>query len=108
MDYFDFFCDHAVHEVVKTAKGTIVMIDVCDTFDCGWEGAYAIFDEEAFRDWWDDYGDEDGIAGTPYTFENIKDWGEEANAFHGWTVVSSHHRKPEVAERNLHKFVAKL
>ena len=72
MDYFDFFCDHAVHEVVKTAKGTIVMIDVCDTFDCGWEGAYAIFDEEAFRDWWDDYGDEDGIAGTPYTFENIK------------------------------------
>lgn len=108
MDYFGFYCDHFVHEIVKTGSGNIVMIDVCETPDCGWEGAYAIFDEEAFRDWWDDYGNEDGIAGTPYTFENIKDWGEEADAFYGWMVVSNRHRKPETAERNLRKFVAKL
>lgn len=101
-------CEHWMHEVVKTDKGTIILLDVANTFDCGWEGAYAIFDKETFRNWWDDYGNEDGIAGTPYTFEDIQDWGEEADAFHGWTVVSNHHRKPEAAEKKLRKYIAAL
>ena len=97
-------CDHVVHEIIKTPSGRIVIIDVCDTPDCGWEGAYAIFDEEAFRDWW---FDEDPNF-RPYTFEDICECGEEADAFYGWTVVSNRHRKPEVAERNLRRFLKTL
>lgn len=102
------FCDHYIHEVVITPKNQIVLIDVSDTPDCGWEGAYAIFDEEEFRDWWEDdnYGD-DGLP-TPYTIDDIMAWGEDANAFYGWTVVSNHHRTPEAAEKKLRKYVATL
>ena len=99
------FCDHYVHEMIQTPNGTIVMIDVADTWDCGWEGAYAIFDEDTFREWWKVTSEE---AEDEYTIEDIEELGEEANAFRYWTVVSSHHRNPDVAERNVRKAVNKL
>ena len=74
------FCDHFIHEVVITPKNQIVLIDVADTPDCGWEGAYAIFDEEAFRDWWLNCNEGEGV---PYTIDDVIEYGEEANAFYG-------------------------
>ena len=91
--------DHWMHEVVKTNKGTIILLDVAYTFDCGWEGAYAIFDEETFRSNWDE---------DDYTFDDICEYGEYLDAFEGWTVVSNFHRKPEAAEKKLRKYVAAL
>lgn len=99
------FCDHYVHEMIQTPNGTIVLIDVADTWDCGWEGAYAIFDEDTFREWWKVTSEE---AEDEYTIEDIEELGEEAGAFNGWEVVSSHHRNPDVAERNVRKAVNKL
>ena len=97
------FEEHYVHEVVITKIGTIFLIDVCNTFDCGWEGAFAIFDEDAFRAAWKE-NDDSG----KYSIEDIKTWGEEFDAFNGWEVVSSHHRTPEAAEKKLRKYIANL
>lgn len=97
--------EHYIHQIVRTAKGQLVLIDVAYTPDCGWEGAYAIFDEEAFRDWWFDW---DEGEGHPYTNDDVMEWGEEADAFFGWVVVSNHHRTPEAAEKKLRKFISTL
>jgi len=99
------FCDHYIHEVVITPKNQIVLIDVADTPDCGWEGAYAIFDEEEFRDWWLNCNEGEGV---PYTIDDVIEYGEEVNAFYGWMVVSNHHRTPEAAEKKLRKYIATL
>jgi len=97
------FLTHYLHEIIRTPKNEIILLDVSDTPDCGWEGAYAIFDEDTFRNWWQEAGiDED------YTFEDICECGEEAEAFDNWIVVSNRHRSPEVAERRLRKAIANL
>ena len=91
--------EHYIHQTVRTAKGQLVLIDVVHTPDCAWEGAYAIFDEEAFRDWW---GDE------PYTSDDVAEYGEQAGAFFGWTVISTHHRTASAAEKKLRKFLTTI
>ena len=101
-----FLTEHYTHEIYTSPIGTIMMIDVADTWDCDWEGAYAIFDEEVFRKWWEENAEDEDGAG--YTFEDIEECGEMAGAFDGWEVVSSHHRKPEVALRNLMKAVKRI
>lgn len=93
------FSINFLHEVVVTKNGTIVLIDVADTFDAGIEGAYAIFDEDSFRNNWED---------SSYTIEDIKEWGEELGAFTHWEVVSSHHRSIDAAERKLRAAVENL
>lgn len=94
---------HYLHEVITTPKGNIVLIDVANTPDCGWEGAYSFFNEEKFREALHDWFKDD-----EYTFEDICEYGEEADAFDRWEVVSSHHRKPETAERYLMKAIKSM
>ena len=93
---------HYVHEIVVTKKGTIILIDVADTFDAGIEGAYAIFDEDTFRQQWEE--DEEN----EFTLDDIKDLGEEYDAFSDWEIVSSHHRSYEAAEKAVMKAIKKL
>lgn len=95
-----FMLEHYVHEIVSTPNG-MVLIDVTNTPDCGWEGAYARFNEKVFNEKWYATGDE------PYNMEDIIEWGEEMEAFDDWIVVSSHHRSPEVALRNIMKELKK-
>ena len=90
---------HYIHKTVRTPKGQLVLIDVVHTPDCNWEGAYAIFNEEAFRDWW---GDE------PYTFGDVADYGEQAGAFFDWDVVSTNHSTATAAEKELRKFLTTI
>ena len=101
---------HYLHEVITTKKGTIVLLDIADTFDAGIESAYAILDKESFDKWWNDYMvcDSDDCD-TNWTLEDVEEYGEdEADAFSGWTVVSSHHRSVEAAEKKLLAAVKKL
>jgi len=91
--------EHFIHEAIRTRNNGIILIDVCNTPDCGWEGAYSILDEEAFRDWWGE---------DPYTKEDIMDYGEEADAFFNWHVVTSHNRTPENAEKKLRKYITTM
>lgn len=93
------FNTHYVHEVVITKNNTIILIDVADTFDEGIEGAYAIFDEDIFRNNWED---------PEYTIEDIKEWGEELGAFGDWEIVSSNHRSASVAEKKLRAAIKNL
>lgn len=88
--------EHYVHEIISTPKG-MVLIDVTNTPDCGWEGAYARFNEKVFSENWLADGDE------PYSMNDIIEWGEELKAFDGMIIVSSHHRNPETALRNIMK-----
>ncbi len=97
------FEERYIHEVVITKNGTILLVDVCNTPDCDWEGAFAIFDEDTFRAAWENVDDTG-----EYSIEDIKTWGEEFDAFNGWEVVSSHHRTPEAAEKKLRKYIANL
>jgi hypothetical protein len=92
--------EHFIHEAIRTRNNGIILIDVCNTPDCGWEGAYSILDEEAFLDWW---GEDN-----PYTKEDIMDYGEEAGAFFNWHVVTSHNRTPENAEKKLRKYITTM
>lgn len=71
-----------VHEVISTADG-LVLIDVTKTPDCGWEGAFAPFNEEVFAEQWYEGGDE------PYTMTDIMEWGEEVGAFDDWVVTGT-------------------
>lgn len=101
---------HEVHELFVTPSGKIYMVDVADTWDCGWEGAYAEFDAEVFNEWWHDWyemGCDDDERTEP-TLDDIFECGEDAGAFADWVVVSTHHRKPEPAIRNLEKALKKL
>lgn len=91
--------ENYLHECHTTKDGSLILIDVSRTFDCGWEGAYAVFDEKTFRNWWGD---------SPYTSKDIEEWGEEAEAFDGWTTVSNKHRTPEAAEKRLLKYISTL
>ena len=91
------FCEHYVHEFIKTNEG-IVVIDVANTWDAGWEGAYAMVDEEGFANAW---GNEH------YTFQDIKEWAAEFDCIGPWEVVSSHHRTPEAAEKKLRLAIKK-
>lgn len=93
------FCNHYVHEIVITKKGTIILIDVSDTYDAGIEGAYAIFNEDIFRNGWE---------GPTWTIDDVKEWGEELDAFDGWEVVSSHHRSVSAAEKKLRAAIKNL
>ena len=95
-----FMFEHYVHEVISTPNG-MVLIDVANTPDCGWEGAYARFNEKVFSDQW--YANEN----EPYDIKDIIEWGEEFDAFNDWEIVSSHHRNPEVALRNIMKELKK-
>lgn len=93
------FSTHFLHEVLMTKRGTIILIDIADTFDAGIEGAYAIFDEDTFRSNWED---------SNYTFEDIREWGEELNAFSDWEIVSSHHRSVDAATKKLFATIKNL
>ena len=84
-----------IHEVISTADG-LVLIDVTKTPDCGWEGAFAEFDEKVFSEKWYEDGDE------PYTMEDIMEWGEELGAFDNW-VVTGTGRTAQSALKNLIK-----
>lgn len=97
--------EHYIHQIVCTAKGQLVLIDVAYTPDCGWEGAYALLDEEIFSDWWVEWNDGEVDS---YTDDDIMEWGAEAEAFSDWVIVSNHHRTPEAAEKKLRKVVATL
>ena len=88
--------EHYVHEIISTSTG-LVLIDVADTCDMGWEGAYARFDAKIFKEWWEQNQEE------PYTVADIIESGEEAGAFDEWNIVSANHRKPETALRNVMK-----
>ena len=94
--------DRALHKLFVSPSGKYYMLDVADTWDCGWEGAYAEFDEEIFNEAWYQDGD------TPPTVEDIENYGEDYGAFSGWIVVSSHHRSSDAAIRNLIRAVKKL
>lgn len=103
------FGTHYVHEIVVTKKGTVILIDVANTFDAGIEGAYAIFDEEVFREWWNDEREEDDEYYDNWTLDDIKDWGEEeADAFGDWEIVSSHHRSYEAAKKAVLRAIKNL
>lgn len=88
--------EHYVHEIISTPNG-MVLIDVTNTPDCGWEGAYARFNEKTFNENW--CADDEA----PYTMNDIIEWGEDLKAFDDMIVVSSHHRNPEAALRNVMK-----
>ena len=94
-----------LHEMLTAPDGTMIMIDVSNTWDAGWEGAYAVLDEETFRKAWESTCEDENTA---YTAEDVEEWGEEWEAFDGWRVVSGHHRNPETAERNLRKYLHKI
>ena len=96
--------EHYIHEVIRTEKGTFILIDVVNTPDCNWEGAYAMFDRRKFMEWWEFAMEEE----SPYTEQDIIEYGEDADAFYNWEIVSSHHRKPEAAEKNLLKAIKNL
>lgn len=94
----------ALHEIVDI-NGKIYLLDVSETPDAGWEGAYSIFDEETFSRNWTDTSDE---AYDEYTFDDIQEYGEDFNAFDDWTVVSSHHKTAEAAEKKLRKKIMRI
>lgn len=96
-----FMFEHYIHEVISTPNG-MVLIDVANTPDCGWEGAYARFNKEVFEKAW--FCEEDA---EPYDMKDIIEWGEEFDAFNDWEIVSSHRRNPEVALRNVMKALKK-
>ena len=87
-----------LHEVICTPNHKYLCLSVVNTWDCGWECAYSLFDPEAMTEWW---GDKSWRAA------DIYEYGEEAGAFDCWTVVKSHCRTPESAERALRTHVAK-
>lgn len=91
------------HQMVTTSNGTYVMVDVTRTPDAGIESAYSCFDKEAFEEWWGSCGD-----GEEYTEEDVREWGEEADAFLGWTVVQSHCRNIEAAVKRVLKVASEL
>ncbi len=93
---------HFLHEVVRTNSNKIVLLDVALTPDCGWEGAYSIFDEDSFLRAWDEDGNES------YDFSDIASCGEDMGAFDYWEVVCSHCRSGEAAEKKLRKYIATL
>lgn len=96
---------HYIHKVVITDKGTIILIDVCDTWDNGIEGAYAFFDKATFEEQWSSICEEED---TPYSIEDIQEWGEDLESFTYWTVVSGNHRSADAALRNVMKAIKYL
>ena len=97
-----FVSERALHGLYVSPSGKYYMVDVANTWDCGWEGAYAEFDEEIFNEAWYKDGD------TPPTTDDIAEWGEEYGAFPDWEIVSTHHRDPDVAIHNLLRAMKKL
>ncbi len=87
-----------LHEVIRTPNHQYVCLSVVDTWDCGWEGAYALFDANAMTEWW---GDDTWRAA------DIYEYGEEAGAFDCWNVVTTRRRTPEQAEKTLRAYVKK-
>ena len=85
------FIDHYIHEVISTPKG-MVLIDVANTPDCGWEGAYSLFNEKTFAEQWD---------GEAWDMNDIIEYGEELGAFEEWEIVSSYHKTPNAALKKL-------
>lgn len=92
---------HYMHELYLTEKAKLVMLDICDTPDCGLEGAYALFDQEAFEKAW--YADTD----EPYYYKDVKECGEDFNAFSVWFPVV-HGKNPKVIEKKLKHYVDSL
>lgn len=76
--------EHYIHEVYKNKNGKIFLLDIAWTFDCGWESAYAEFDEDMFLRAWTKDGDEE------YTFDDIIEFGEDFNGFPWWVIVENH------------------
>ena len=72
--------EHYIHEVYKNKNGKIFLLDIACTPDCGWESAYAEFDEGMFRRAWKE----------DYTFNDIVESGEDFNGFPWWVIVDSH------------------
>ena len=99
------FFGNYLHEVIITNKRTIIILDVSDTPDCGWEGAYSIIEENAFAEAWKNCPDVNG----EYTDDDIKEWAEELCGQWPaiWEIVSNHHRSPETAEKKLKAFIKK-
>lgn len=101
------FSDHMLHDIIITAKGTVIIIDIADTPDAGIEGAYAVITEEELqhaREEWYEEGDGEDSEYTP----TVRELAEMCEETAYWEVVSNHHRTAAAAEKKLRRAIANL